>query len=172
MIERLAIAFLSIGLCACDKKDAQPTASPVASQPAASQPAASQPTATAGVELMPGKSFGPLRLGMTKAEVDALSLLKVHPQYSGMTIPFTVHYDDTGKAKRIQMSLKHAMGDVKIGSLIIPTTATFESAKTLLGDCKDNPPAKGGTTSVCRGGAVSVSFGSGSPSEIWVELSG
>jgi len=96
-------------------------------------------------------------------------VLKVHPQYSGMTIPYTVYYDAAGKAKRIQLSLKHAPSDVKVGTLVIPRTATYEDVKALLKDCKDEPPAKGGTTSKCRGGTVNVSFGSGSPTEVWLE---
>jgi hypothetical protein len=135
-------------------------------------PAASASTTTtaspSSLELVPNASFGPIRIGATKAEVDALGILKPHPQYSAMTIPFTVSYDDAGKVKRVQLTLKHAPGDVTVGSVTIPRTATFDDAKKLLGDCKDEPPAIGGTTSKCRGGAVSVQIGSGSPTEVWI----
>jgi hypothetical protein len=85
-----------------------------------------------------------------------------------MTIPFTVSYDGAGKVKSIQLTLKHASGDVTIGSTTIPRTATFDDARKLLGDCKDEPPAIGGTTTKCRGGAVNVQIGSGSPTEVWI----
>ena len=123
------------------------------------------------IELVPGASLGPIKLGMTKKQVEALGILKVHPQYSGMTIPFTVWYDKDGKARDIEVTLKHAPNDIKIGTVIIPRSATYDDAKKLLGDCKDNPPAIGGTTTVCRGGGVKVSYGSGSPSEIWIHAS-
>jgi len=124
---------------------------------------------TNDIELVPKTSFGPIKLGAKKADVDALGILKTHPQYSAMTIPFTVYYDAAGTATRIQLTLKYAPGDVKIGSLVIPRTATFDEAKRLLGDCKDGPPTHGGTTSTCRNGDVKVSIGSGSPTEIWIE---
>ena len=135
--------------------------------PTASAPAT---VATGGaIALVPGTSFGPIRLGESKADIEAAGLLRVHPQYSGMTIPYTVYYDNAGHAKRIQLSLQFAPADVDVGGTLIPRTATFEGVKSLLGDCKDQPPAIGGTTSKCRGGAVNVSIGSGSPHEVWIE---
>ena len=130
---------------------------------------ASASTTGGEIELAPKKSFGPIRLGATKADVEALGILKTHPQYSAMTIPYTVYYDPAGAAERVQLSLKYAPANVKIGSVVIPRTATFDEAKALLGDCKDNPPAHGGITSNCRGGDVHVSVGSGSPTEVWIE---
>jgi hypothetical protein len=56
-----------------------------------------------------------------------------------------------------------------VGSVVIPRTASMVFVKKLLGDCKDELPASGGTTSKCRGGDVNVSIGSGSPSEVWIE---
>ncbi|MEO7096281.1 MAG: hypothetical protein ABI175_23685, partial [Polyangiales bacterium] len=121
------------------------------------------------IELVPKASFGPIKLGATKKEIEALGVLTVHPQYSGMTIPYTVYYDAAGKAKRIQLTFKYAPADVKVGTLTIPRTATFDDVKKLLADCKDEPPATGGTTSKCRGGTVNVSIGGGSPTEVWLE---
>ena len=39
------------------------------------------------IVIVPGQSIGPIRIGMTRAEVDALGVLLPHPQYSAMTIP-------------------------------------------------------------------------------------
>jgi hypothetical protein len=152
MNKLLQIACFSLLLAACER-------------PSSAAPAAKE------IDLVPGASLGPIKLGMTKPEVEKLGILKVHPQYSGMTIPFTVYYDKSGKARDIEVTLKHASADVKIGSVIIPRTATFDDAKKLLGDCKDNPPAIGGHTTVCRSGGVKISYGSGSPTEIWIHAS-
>ena len=191
----LALACVSVVVVACDKPPEPPASTaastnkpaPMASAPApiatptvsasattsdsaASASASSTTTATGPtIELVPKTSFGPIKLGATKKEVEALGVLKVHPQYSGMTIPYTVYYDATGKAQRIQLTFKYAPGDVKVGTLTIPRTASFDDVKKLLGDCKDQPPATGGTTSKCRDGAVNVSIGSGSPTEVWLE---
>lgn len=165
MDKSFVVACLCLSMAACSKSEEQspsPATAKTASAPAKN--------ASGGeIVLVPGASFGPLRLGESKAEIEDTGLLRVHPQYSGMTIPYTVYYDGAGKAKRIQLSLQFAPADVDVGGTIIPRTATFEAVKTLLGDCKDEPPAIGGTTSKCRGGAVNVSIGSGSPHEVWIE---
>lgn len=166
MSKPLLIACFSLLLAACER----PSSASSAPAPTPPAPAAPAPTGKE-IELIPAASLGPIKLGMTKAAVEALGILKVHPQYSGMTIPFTVYYDKDGKARDIEVTLKHATADVKIGGVIIPRSATFDDAKKLLGDCKDNPPAIGGHTTVCRGGGVKVSYGSGSPSEIWIHAS-
>ena len=177
-----ALLCLAFVVSACEKTPTPPATTSTPSKENASAPAtidnatsssttttvSSAPSA-ATIELVPKTSFGPIRLGMTKADIQALGILAVHPQYSGMTIPYTVYYDAAGKATRIQLTLKHAPADVSIGALTVPRTATFADAKSLLADCKDEPPAKGGSTSKCRGGAVNVSIGSGSPSEVWLE---
>lgn len=164
---------LMVGLClvpACEKPPAPPAPTTAAAKETTSAtPAATTASTGAELELVPKTSFGPIRLGASKADIEALGILKVHPQYSAMTVPFTVYYDGAGKAKRIQLSLQHAPADVRIGSLVIPRSATFADAKALLADCKDEPPAIGGTTTKCRGGAVNVSIGSGSPTEVWLE---
>jgi hypothetical protein len=164
-VTKLFAIVLLVGVgCSKPQEEAPPAAAPKTVAKAA--PSADT---SGAIELVPNTSFGPIRLGETKAEIEAAGLLRVHPHYSAMTIPYTVYYDGAGKAKRIQLSLEHAPADVKVGSLIIPRTASFEGVKSLLGDCKDEPPAIGGTTSKCRGGAVNVSIGSGSPHEVWIE---
>jgi hypothetical protein len=167
MNKGLLVACLCLVVAACSKSEEQ---SPSPSTPKAVATETTAKVASGGeIALVPGTSFGPIRLGESKADIEAAGLLRVHPQYSGMTIPYTVYYDNAGHAKRIQLSLQFAPADVDVGGTIIPRTATFEGVKSLLGDCKDQPPAIGGTTSKCRGGAVNVSIGSGSPHEVWIE---
>jgi hypothetical protein len=178
---RFAFAFvcMSVVTSGCDEKPGSPPpastvnvahASPQPTQAAQAAPSANASASTSTtLDLVPKTSFGPIRLGATKTEIEALGILKTHPQYSAMTIPYTVYYDKAGSAQRIQVSLKHAPADIKVGSVVIPRTATMDDVKKLLGDCKDEPPAIGGTTSKCRNGEVNVSIGSGSPTEVWIE---
>lgn len=143
---------------------------PLSSGSAAAAPIAAAPgSAATTIDLVPSASFGPLSLGARKTDIEAMGILKTHPQYSGMTIPYTVYYDDAGRATRIQLSLAHAPADVAVGAVTIPRTATFDDVKRLLADCKDEPLAVGGMTSKCRGGAVNVSVGSASATEVWLE---
>ena len=142
-------AFLSIGLVVLASSAADAQARPI--------------------ELVPKTSLGPIRIGAKKADVDALRILKTHPQYSAMTVPYTVYYDAAGAVTRVQLTLKYAPADVKVGALVIPRTATFEQVKNLLGDCKDLGARHGGVISKCRSGGVTVSVGSGSPTEVWIE---
>lgn len=177
---RIAFTFVCIAAITsgCEEKTGSPpsAATTAATTAAAATTTAATPTAAtttpsggSEIELVPKTSFGRIRLGATKADIEALGILKTHPQYSGMTVPYTIYYDKAGAAQRIQVSLKYAPADIKVGSVIIPRTATMDDVKKLLGDCKDEPPAIGGTTSKCRGGDVNVSIGSGSPNEVWIE---
>lgn len=159
---RAAMISMMAAVTGCQKDAPRPEA--------ARAPAASAPT-SAAIEVVPNESIGPLRLGAARSDVDALGLLRVHPRYSGMTVPYTVGYDAAGHVDKIQVSMLHASGEVRVGGVTIPHTATLAQARQLLGDCIDSPPAEGGTTSVCRGGAVTLSVGSGSIDELWVAVS-
>lgn len=163
-----AISYLLTVTSGCQPSTTS-TAAPQKSATTAATASVSSPGKQA-IELVPKVSFGPIRLGASKADVEGLGILKEHPSYSAMTAPYTVGYDAAGKAQRIQLSLKHAAADVTLGTLTIPRDATFREVKALLGDCKDRPPARGGTGSDCRGGLVGVSIGSAAPKEVWLEI--
>jgi hypothetical protein len=106
---------------------------------------------------------------MTRQEVDALGILKTHPQYSAMTVPFTVYYEDD-KVSGAEVSLRHAPHDIDVGETRIPRTATMESAAALLKDCKEPDERIGGTIVPCREGGLSVNVGSGDPNEVWLRI--
>jgi hypothetical protein len=171
----LALVCASVVAAGCEKTS--PETAPTAAKPTTST--ATAPTAApagaplaatnAAISLVPKASFGPIGLGASKADIEVMGILKTHPQYSGMTIPYTVYYDAAGKAKRIQLSLMYAASDVTVGNVTIPRSASMDDVKKLLGDCVDEPPAEGGTTSKCRGGTVNVSIGSGNAAEVWLE---
>jgi hypothetical protein len=120
--------------------------------------------------LTPGEGIGAVRLGMSKAEIEALGILTTHPQYSGMTIPISVYYDDAGIAKTVEISLTHSDKDVAIGELTIPRTAGVNEIRELLGDCEEPKVNKGGTMHPCRGGAMFIAIGSGNPEEVWLRI--
>lgn len=120
-------------------------------------------------EIVPGKQMGPLRLGMSRADVDALGILKTHPQYSGMTLPYTVYYEDDVLVSA-ELSLMHATETVKVGELSFDKTTSMQAAIKLLGDCQASEAQRGGTTTSCRSGGLKVAVGSGNPSEVWLRL--
>lgn len=116
------------------------------------------------------ESIGRVRIGMTKAEIEALGILQPHPQYSAMTIPISVYYDDADKAKTVEISLMHSDKNVSIGELTIPRTASVNEIRELLGDCQEPQVNKGGTMHACREGGVSIAIGSGNPEETWLRI--
>jgi hypothetical protein len=120
--------------------------------------------------LTPGESIGRYRIGMSRSEIQALGILTTHPQYSGMTIPITVLYDDTEHAKTIEFSLAHSFKDVSIGDVVIPRSAGVDEIRELLGDCEEPKMNKGGTMHACRAGAMSIAIGSGNPNEVWLRI--
>ena len=63
---------------------------------ATTAPPAEEAPGDGSIVIVPGISIGPLRIDMTRAEVDGLGVLSPHPQYSAMTIPYTV-YDDADR---------------------------------------------------------------------------
>lgn len=112
-------------------------------------------------------SMGPIRFGMSRKAVEALKL-KTHPQYSAMTIPYTVYYAGDS-VSGISVSLQYAGGDVMVNGTMIPKNATFGQAMKAVGDCVRPDLSVGGTTATCKDG-IKVTVGSGSPKEIWIRI--
>jgi hypothetical protein len=139
-------------------------------EPMENEPPARTPAPGGPITIVPGQSIGPIRIGSTRDEVAALGVLSPHPQYSAMTIPYTVYYDDAGVVHQVEVTLMHAATDIDVGGTVIPRTATMGEAKTLLGDCVAAELAIGGTTSNCRDGGLQVIIGSGSPNEVWLRI--
>jgi hypothetical protein len=178
IVEMLARRLLPVLLLAAactpaqDTKQAAKQATP--EQPAPELPVEPkpelppQPASGPTYALVPGEAIGPVRVGMSKAEIEALGVLATHPQFSGMTIPISVYYDEADKAKTFEISLTHTDKDVTIGEVTIPKTASIDQIRELLGDCKDPEVNIGATMYPCRGGTMFIAIGSGSPSEIWL----
>jgi len=123
------------------------------------------------VVIVPGQRIGPIRLGMPKNAVRALGPLATHPQYTAMTIPWTVYYDDTDHVQQVEISLPHSPHDIRVDAITIPRRATQADVERLLGDCTAPTINEGGTMVPCRSGGVLISIGSGNPEEVWLRMS-
>jgi hypothetical protein len=145
----------------------QPASSP--SEPATPAPATPAPASGPTVALMPGQAIGPVSFGMAKADVEALGF-ETHPQFSAMTIPISVYYDDADKVKTIEISLMHSDKDVTISELTVPRSASVEQIRELLGDCQEPEVNIGATMHSCRNGTVFIAIGSGNPDEVWLRI--
>ena len=119
--------------------------------------------------IIPGKSIGPIELGMKKERVNTVMTFAPHPKYSAMTIPISANYSDESVSS-IEISLLHIEKDIQIGEVIIPRSSTIEEIKTLLGDCEESDVRFGGTIIPCRKGGLSISVGSASPEETWLRV--
>lgn len=188
---RLKIMLPCMLLAACSNEQSKATTTKPAAEVSA-KPASVAPTApvvadeapvpvdpaeatvadeTGAYTIVVGKQIGPIRVGMSQSEVEALGVLKTHPQYSAMTIPYTVYYEDdvvTG----LEVSLAHAMADLRIGDLSIPRTSSMKEAAALLSDCSEPDMLIGGTHIRCLDGGISVGVGSGNPNEVWIRVPG
>jgi hypothetical protein len=135
-----------------------------------SPPAVPEPESGKRLELVitPGISVGPIRIGMLRAEVEALGLLHRHPHFPGMTTPYEVHYGDDGRVARVLVSLLGAPGDVRVGKIVVPRGTRFGEAPRILGDCAKPDVGFGGGQFTCLGGSIEVVGGSGAPNELWI----
>lgn len=148
----------------------------IACQPSAPQPfPALIPTthapapAAPPVEIVPGAAVGPIRLGMTRAEVEALRILRPHPRWANTTVPYQVVYDETDHVALVGVSLLRAPADVRVEGTVLPRGTTFLKAREILGgDCTQPEIGFGGGSFSCRKNLVEVTGGSGSPDEIWI----
>lgn len=168
-------SLLFVLLAACGDNDARER-EPIDTPPASTGTETTEETrpiseaSSRYVEIVPGQSIGPIRMGMTREEVTALGILTTHPQYSAMTIPTTAYYGDDGRVFQMEISFLHAPADLRVGDVVIPKTSTAERTLALLGDCRDTEPREGGTIYICRNGALQVAIGSGNPNEVWIRL--
>lgn len=176
LARRLPLALLLATACtpAQDTKQAPKQETP--ELPAVEQPAEPkpelppQPASGPTYVLIPGEAIGPIRIGMSKAEIEALGILDTHPQFSAMTIPISVFYDEAGQAKTVEISLTHTDKDVSIGEVTIPKAASVDQVRELLGDCEEPVVNRGATMHACRGGAVFIAIGSGNPDDTWLRI--
>ena len=153
--------------CAKDARAPAESAAPPEAKPVKSSPSPA-PRVRPGL-VVPGESIGPIALGMERSQVEKLTQLKPHPQYSAMTLPVTVYYQDD-RVSSIQVSLLHASFEVEVGDEIVARDADSESLVALFGDCAEPDIRIGGTTIACRDGGLAISVGGGNPNEVWLRV--
>lgn len=174
----MALAIVFLWACGDASSTTEPASTPAATgaeetEPVSDPPSSDSPepaptTAAGTTALVPGVSIGPIRLGMTRSEVDALGVLSPHPQYSAMTLPYSVQYEED-VVIRVEAAVRSLTG-VRVGDVTIASDATMQSAAALLADCDSEDLRTGGNIQRCRGGAVLLKVGSGSPDELWIQI--
>jgi hypothetical protein len=179
----LSVCVLSVSVIAgCSEKGKQETGTPASAVQAPEPPAAAKTATPEAPEQAPkqaplldeastievtGRSIGPIALGMPQARVASLGLA-VHPQYSAMTVPYSVYYKDD-KVSGVSVSLRNTKRPVVVAGKTIPAAATLDEAAELIGECGEAQLLIGGTTRKCAQG-ITVSIGSGSPDEVWLRI--
>lgn len=86
--------------------------------------AVSRPAAGAEVRLVPGERIGPIRMGMTEAEVRRVVVLRPAPAnlYSGQrlnvsnTIPYAIRYDARGRVEAAYIHQMYLRGSLIVGA--------------------------------------------------------
>lgn len=112
--------------------------------------------------LVPGKSLGPIKLGVTRADVDATGLVvRIDPSGQGgdqvnFAGPFTVIFDAAGRVESVAIDLNKVRRGVHVGGALIPPDATLETATTALGPCEFPQPYDGGMAVSCQGGTLRI----------------
>src|SRR5580692_555797 len=108
-----------------------------ADAPATGQPPAGQSTtAAAGTPVVePGKGIGPIRIGMTQAEVEATNLAVQKPQseewHAG---PYRVLFED-GRVLSVEADLRELGGAVFGGATVAPDEHAFERIAASMPGC-------------------------------------
>jgi hypothetical protein len=177
------ITLLATLFSACGDNDAAPTTptittpsagteTPEVASTPAEEPAAHDDDLRDGVviPIVPGRSIGPIEIGMSRADIEALGILTPHPRFRAMTVPFNVYYGDDDRAEKVEVSFHYAPGNFAIGETLIARTASAEEALAILGDCRALEPARGATSYACREGNLRVMIGSGDPDDTWLRI--
>ena len=113
-------------------------------------------------ELTPGQGLGPVRLGMTRAElVQAGLVVRFDPSGQGgdqasFAGPFTVIFDPSEHVESVALDLNKVRRGVRVDGIWIEPRASYERAREVLGPCEAPRPFEAGTTTSCRGGQLVI----------------
>jgi hypothetical protein len=113
--------------------------------------------------------IGPIKIGMSRLDVEKLNILRIHPQFSGMTIPFNVYYQDD-VVRKISVSLKYIQAPLRVGSVVIAEDLDIGTVVKEIGDCDGPLIMEGGKDWECREGQLRLSVGSTSVDEVWLSI--
>ncbi len=113
------------------------------------------------VVLVPGKSIGPLSLGMSRAEIATAGFeLKPHPSGKmgpdvGVAEPYDVVFDQN-RVSSIAVALIKAPSGIAVGDHIIPPSASIEEAARAIPRCGSVDRREGGSVISCDGGRTLI----------------
>lgn len=167
---RASLPLIALSLVACSKPGpAQagppgPSAAP-ASAPSSSVVSAAQ-TGECPLELRPGVSLGPIRIGESRAEVEQHGL-SVKSTSKHDSVEFlevgTFHVELCGgKVVDVWLDdLRKAPDCVAFGGRKIDRTISREQLIALFSDCRDAPPRTGGEFKECEQSGVRIGWGMG-----------
>ena len=106
------------------------------------------------IQIVPGKSFGDLKIGMSREEVAKLKMVqknlvgsKIH-QIVGM---YSVQYSEQNKVIDIGADIKDLPDCLNFGETKIKQTALHGELEKLFKSCRDRGFAAGGATTECQG---------------------
>jgi hypothetical protein len=109
----------------------------------------------------PGKGIGQIRLGMTRAEVDALGLpTRTHPSgRHGPNVrrigPYHVEFDDD-KVSSVELNLRRFADGIRIGTQDFGQSVDAKEIAAALPPCKEPEERPGGTVIECDAGRALI----------------
>lgn len=119
------------------------------------------------VEVVPGVSIGPIRLGMTRTEVGKLGLADA-PGFTAsvrMIGPYEVVFDKD-VVTAVSLDLGKTTSGVHIGDKVIPRAATLAAAAKLAPSCMAPAVVEGGTVIWCANHALIIKQGEGKTAKV------
>lgn len=146
----------------------QKSPSPSVDQSPSVSPSATSSTLQKGscLELVPGKSLGPVRLGMTREELAKLALpIEEKSKHEGTEFLKVGAYQVElcgGKVVEVWLEdLRAAPSCLAFGEKSITKDLPRERVIREFGECKELPPRKGGSFTECEGGGLRLGYGMG-----------
>lgn len=151
------LALVSLALFACTPEG--PGAAPSATPTAGSTSAA--PAASGAAELVSGVSIGPLRVGMTRGELEALKLpMKAGVASNELLVGSYSVRMEGDRAASVRLRLLDFPAGARVGGTVfVATTATIESIAKVLPGCGPVQVNEGGNVIVCDSGKTVLTAG-------------
>lgn len=153
-MNRLALA-IALSACACTPNDATPPAPPATVEVpvVTAEPEATHRDARGYAVVTPGKGIGPIELGMTKTELEALGMRVEEGAYDVRVGPYRVMLDEAGRVDVIEIPIAQLdRGIVIAGKRIDKSERDIERIAMHLSDCGELEPHTGANASSARRG--------------------
>jgi hypothetical protein len=125
--------------------------------------------------LVPGRSIGPIVLGMTPNEVNKLGMeVKAHPSgQMGEAVrlvgPYYVVFDGDRVAS-VTFPLTGSKTGIVVDGRAVPETASFDEVVRSLPKCRPPELREGGTVALCGDGTTLIKSGAEQPQMIELQV--